>query len=129
MPLIRISFLRGKSPEYLSALSDGLHQALVDAFEIPLDDRFQILDQHEPSELAFDRTYLRGQRSNDFTLFEITFSRPRSSEAKKVFYQRLVAQLAQSPGLRPEDVMTIITTTGREDLSMANGVAPAIENA
>ena len=129
MPFTRISLLRGKSPEYLGALSDSLHRALVEAFDIPPDDHFQVFDQHEPGELVFDRNYLGGPRSDDFTLFEITFSRSRSSATKKVFYRRLVALLAESPGLRPEDVMTIITTTGREDLSMANGVAPVIENA
>ena len=129
MPLTRISLLKGKSPEYLSALSDSLQRALVEAFDIPVDDCFQVLGQYDPGELVFDRNYLSGPRSDDFTLFEITFSRPRSVETKTTFYRRLVALLGQSPGLRPEDVMTIITTTGREDVSMANGAAPVIENA
>ena len=129
MPLTRISLLRGKSPEYLGALSDSLHRALVEAFDVPADDRFQVFNPREPEELVFDRNYLGGPRSDDFTLFEITAGRPRSTETKKTFYRRLVALLAQSPGLRPEDVMAIITTTGRDDWSFANGVAPVIENA
>ena len=129
MPFTRISLLRGKSPEYLSALSDSLHRALVEAFDVPPDDRFQVLDQREPGELVFDRNYLGGPRSDDFTLFEIAAGRPRSAETKKAFYRRLVALLADSPGLRPEDVMAIITTTGREDWSFANGAASMIENA
>ena len=32
MPFVRISLLKGKSPEYLRALSDGIHRALVEAF-------------------------------------------------------------------------------------------------
>ena len=129
MPFTRISLLRGKSPEYLGALSDSLHRALVEAFDVPPDDRFQVFDQREPGELVFDRNYLGGPRSDDFTLFAITAGRPRSSETKKAFYRRLVALLAQNPGLRPEDVMTIITTTGREDWSFGNGLASMIENA
>jgi hypothetical protein len=129
MPLTRITLLKGKSPEYLGALSDSLHRALVEAFEVPPDDRFQVFDQREPRKLAFDRNYLGGPRSDDFTLFAITAGRPRSAETKKAFYRRLVALLAQSPGLRPADVMAIISTTGREDWSFANGVASMIENA
>ena len=129
MPLTRISLLRGKSPDYLRALSDSLHQALVEAFDVPPNDRFQVFDQREPGELVFDRNYLGGPRSDDFTLFEITAGRPRSTETKKAFYRRLVALLAESPGLRPEDAMAIITTTGREDWSFANGVASMIESA
>ncbi|WP_395673745.1 tautomerase family protein [Inquilinus sp.] len=54
MPLTRISLARGKPPDYLRALSDSLHRALVEASEVPPDDRFQIIHQHEPRELVFD---------------------------------------------------------------------------
>ena len=72
MPMTRISLLKGKSIEYLRAISDSLHQALVDAFEVPPDDRFQVIHQHEPEELVFDRHYMGGPRSDDFVLFCIT---------------------------------------------------------
>ncbi|MFX6759908.1 tautomerase family protein, partial [Acinetobacter baumannii] len=58
MPFARLSLLKGKAPDYLRALSDGLHQALVEAFEVPPDDRFQVIHQLEPGELIFDRHYL-----------------------------------------------------------------------
>jgi phenylpyruvate tautomerase PptA (4-oxalocrotonate tautomerase family) len=35
MPMTRISLLKGKSTEYLRAISDSLHQALVEAFKAP----------------------------------------------------------------------------------------------
>ena len=38
MPFARISLHRGKSAEYLQALSQGLHDALVDSFEVPMAD-------------------------------------------------------------------------------------------
>uniref|UniRef100_UPI0013D2B134 tautomerase family protein n=1 Tax=Enterobacter hormaechei TaxID=158836 RepID=UPI0013D2B134 len=72
MPFARISLLKGKSPDYLGALSGGLHQALVEAFEVPHDDRFQVIHQLEPGELIFDRHYLSGPRSDDFVLIQIT---------------------------------------------------------
>jgi hypothetical protein len=129
MPFTRISLLKGKPPEYLRAISDSLHRALVEAFDVPPDDRFQAFHQHEPGELVFDRNYLGGPRSDDFVLFAITAGRPRSVETKKAFYRRLVARLRESPGLRPEDVMAIITTTSRDEWSFANGVASMIEAA
>jgi phenylpyruvate tautomerase PptA (4-oxalocrotonate tautomerase family) len=48
MPFVRISLLKGKSPEYLRALSDGIHRALVEAFDVPPADRFHEIQQHEP---------------------------------------------------------------------------------
>ena len=123
MPLTRISLARGRPPDYLRALSDSLHRALVDTFEVPPDDRFQIIHQHEPGELVFDQTYLGGPRSDDFVLFQVTAGRPRSTATKTAFFQRLVERLAEAPGLRPEDVMVVISTTGIDDWSFAGGVA------
>ena len=127
MPLTRISLVRGKSPEYLRALSDSLHRALVEAFEVPPDDRFQIIHQHEPGELVFDLHYLGGPRSDDFVLFQITAGWPRSTATKAAFYRRLVERLAEAPGLRPEDVMVVISTTQLDDWSFAGGVASMIQ--
>jgi phenylpyruvate tautomerase PptA (4-oxalocrotonate tautomerase family) len=127
MPFSRISLLKGKSPDYLRALSDGLHHALVEAFEVPQDDRFQAIHQHEPGELVFDRAYLGGPRSDDFVLIQITAGRQRSTATKRAFYRRLVGRLKEAPGLRPEDVMVVISTTGLEDWSFANGEASMID--
>lgn len=129
MPFTRISLLRGKSPDYLRALSDSLHQALVESFEVPPDDRFQAIHQHAPGELVFDRHYLGGPRSDDFVLFAITAGKPRTTEVKQRFYKTLIARLAEAPGLRPEDVMVIITTTQRDEWSFADGEAQMIEAA
>jgi len=127
MPLTRISLARGKPPEYLRALSDSLHRALVDAFEVPPDDRFQVIHQHERGELVFDRTYLGGPRSDDFVLFQVTAGRLRSTGTKAAFYRRLVERLAEAPGLRPEDVMVVISTTGLDDWSFSGGVASMVQ--
>ncbi|WP_394779617.1 tautomerase family protein [Undibacterium sp.] len=125
MPYARISLLKGKSPEYLQALSDGLHQALVESFDVPATDRFQIIHQHAPGELIFDRDYMGGPRSDDFVLIAITAGRLRSSTTKQAFYQRLTSLLVAAPGIRAEDVMIVITTTTMEDWSFSLGQAAA----
>ena len=127
MPFTNISLLRGKSPEYLKALSDNFHRAMVETFDVPPTDRFQAIHQLEPNELIFDRTYLGGPRSDDYVFFQITIGKPRSTGVKKAFYRRLVTLLADAPGVRPEDIMINIVTTTREDWSFADGIAQMIE--
>ena len=121
MPMSRVSLLRGKPPEYLQALSDSLHLALVQAFEVPPDDRFQAIHQHAPGELQFDRHYLGGPRSDDFVLICVSAGRPRSAAVKQAFYRRLVDLLAEAPGLRPEDVMVVVQTSEAADWSFGGG--------
>jgi len=123
MPFTRISLHSGKSAEYLRALSDSLHQAMVDTFEVPPADRFHVFHPHAPGELVYDRDYLGGPRSDDFVLIAITAGRPRSTDAKRRFYGRLAQALAESPGVAPRDVMVVITTTQAEDWSFASGIA------
>lgn len=123
MPFARISLHRGKSPAYLKALSDSLHEALVETFHVPADDRFQAIHQHEPGELVFDRHYLGGPRSDDFVLIALATGKPRSTAVKQAFYKRLVERLAEAPGIRPEDVMVVISTSQSEDWSFSGGVA------
>lgn len=121
MPISRISLLKGKSPDYLRALSHSLHRALVEAFEVPPDDRFQFFHQHEEQEMRVDPHYLGGPRSADFVLINIVAGRVRSAAVKQAFYRRLVALLGKAPGLRSEDVMIIVQTTQPEDWSFGCG--------
>ena len=121
MPFTRVSLHRGKSAEYLQALSAGLHDALVESFEVPMTDRFQAIHQHEVGELIFDPHYQGGPRSHDFVLIAITAGRSRSMQTKQVFYQDLVKKLNRATGLDPEDVMVVVTTTEAEDWSFGGG--------
>lgn len=123
MPFTRISLLAGKSTDYLKAVSDSLDRALVDCFDVPENDRFAAIHQHQPGELIFDRTYRGGPRSDDFIFFHITTGKTRSPETKARFYARLVENLAVSPGVRPEDVMVAIVNSTFDDWSFASGVS------
>jgi phenylpyruvate tautomerase PptA (4-oxalocrotonate tautomerase family) len=123
MPFVRISLLRGKSPSFLEALSDSLHRALVETFEVPVADRFQVIHQCESTELIFDRHYQCGPRSDDFVLICITAGRQRSNQVKQAFYRRLSDLLGLTPGIRPQDVMVVIDTTEAVDWSFGEGIA------
>ncbi|OWO92708.1 tautomerase family protein [Rhizobium esperanzae] len=123
MPFVRISLRKGKSQEYLAVLADNVQRALVETFDVPENDRFQAIHQHDENELIFDRSYLAGPRSDGFVYISITIGRPRTAEMKAALYRRLAELLAQSPGLRPEDVMIVISTSAPEDWSFGAGIA------
>lgn len=125
MPFTRISLLRGKSPEYVKTLSETIHRALVEAFEVPIDDRFQVIHQHGPGELIFDTHYMGGPRSNDYVLICITAGRLRSTQVKQGFYKHLARLLQNALDIRPEDVMVIINTTLQDEWSFGCGASIA----
>lgn len=48
MPLVRVETIRGRSLAERKRLLDGVHDALVEAFGIPDDDRTQRMIEHDP---------------------------------------------------------------------------------
>ena len=42
MPLIKFDIIEGRSPEQLQALLDAAHEAMVNAFQVPARDRYQL---------------------------------------------------------------------------------------
>jgi phenylpyruvate tautomerase PptA (4-oxalocrotonate tautomerase family) len=121
MPYVRIALTAGKPQSWLAAISTSLQHALEECFEVPAGDCFQVFQQCKAGELVFDRQYFSGARSDDFVLFHITAGRPRSTACKRAFFAKLAERLEASPGLRKEDIMVVITTTGLEDWSFGNG--------
>jgi phenylpyruvate tautomerase PptA (4-oxalocrotonate tautomerase family) len=58
MPLVRISLQKGRTPAQLREIADTIHQALVDTYNVPPDDRFQIIEQREPAEIIYDAHFI-----------------------------------------------------------------------
>ena len=128
MPLVRISLLKGKSNDHIRTIADSVHQALVETFEVPADDRFQFIDQYEPQEFIYDPNYLGIHRSRDVVFINITFSNWRDTAAKQQLYKRLAELLSANAGLRLEDVQVILSPNAREDWSFGNGLASYVKD-
>lgn len=123
MPLVRIDLQQGKSPEYIRAISEAVQRALVEVFHVPARDRFQSFTEHGPGSLIHDPNYLAIERSDGFVMIQVFLSAGRAVELKRAFYARLVALLKESPGIRPDDVMTNLVEVRGEDWSFGNGIA------
>ena len=115
MPITRITVQEGRSPDELRQLLAILHQTLVDKFDVPESDRFQVVDIKPAEQLHYDPHYLTGKRSTRFTLFEITAGKPRTSEQKKSLYCTLTQRLVDTLNMRCDDVMIMIRFTAMED--------------
>lgn len=122
MPLVRVTMIKGKSPEYIKQLSQSIYESLVEAYLMPENDMFQIIEQLEPEALIYDRRFgIEAERSDDFVLINIE-SDARRRDEKQAFVARLVEKLATSPGLSPDDVFVRLSTnTVMEDWSFGSG--------
>ena len=123
MPLARISLRKGKPDAYRKAIRDGLYRALRETFDVPDEDRFFIISQHDPEDLDYSRNYLDIERSDDFVVIQLTVNNTRGTEQKKALYRRIVELLGKDPGIRPQDVFVNLVEGVKENWSFGNGVA------
>jgi len=129
MPFVRISLLEGKSPEHRRAIADGVHAALIEAYKIPPDDRFQVIQQHERDEFIYDPDYLGIHRTDDVVFIHIVAGNWRDTAAKQALYRAIADRLVAKPGLRPEDVVVILSPNERDEWSFGNGLASYVNAA
>ena len=123
MPLTRIALRHGKPHAYKQAIMDQLYEAMRDTFEVPEDDRFMIVTEHDASSLTFGRHYLDIARSDDLIVIQLTVSDTRTTDQKKALFRRIVDRLQASPGVRPEDVFINLVEVARENWSFGHGAA------
>ena len=123
MPLTRIALRAGKSAEYRKAVTQSIQRSLVDTFNVPKDDIFMLITEHEAGNFVYDNQYLNVERSDDLVMIQITLNNTRTLEQKKALYKRMADELAESPGLRREDLLINLVEVLKENWSFGNGIA------
>ena len=123
MPLTRISLRKGKSPQYRKAILDNVYEAMRETFNVPEDDRFMLITQHDADEFLYGASYLGIDRSDDLVIIQLTVSNTRTLEQKKALFARIAERLAESPGIRPQDVFINLVEVVKENWSFGHGEA------
>ncbi|MMZ64638.1 Tautomerase enzyme [compost metagenome] len=100
--------------------------ALIEHFQVPEKDYFQVFHAHKQSEFYFSPDYLNVSRTDKLLYIQITMGSGRSTEQKKRFYQILAELLSIECEIRPEDVFVTLVETELEDWSFGNGLAQMI---
>ncbi|WP_454688516.1 tautomerase family protein [Achromobacter aloeverae] len=123
MPLAHISLRTGKPEAYRQAIFDGVYRALRETFDVPEDDQFMVLTEHEAANFRYGASYLDVARSDDLVFIQITANNTRSADQKKALFRRIAELLGENPGIRPEDVFINVLEVVKENWSLGNGIA------
>ena len=123
MPLSRISLRRGKPVAYRQAILEGLYEAMRETFNVPEDDYFMLVNEHDAADFFCNPTYMNIARSDDLIVIQLTVSNTRTIAQKKALYRRIVEKLGRNPGIRPEDVFINLVETQPENWSFGYGDA------
>ena len=123
MPLVHISLRAGKPEAYRQAIFDGLYRAMRETFNVPEDDQFMTIREHDASNFRYGASYAGITRTDELLLIQISAMNTRTVEQKKALFRRIVKLLGESPGIRPEDVFVNLIEGAKENWSLGNGLA------
>lgn len=123
MPLVRVDIKKQQDPTYAKRLGQLIYAALRSAIDVPENDNFQILNEHDEQHFIFDPQYLGIQRTDNLVIIQITLSEGRTLEKKKLLYKTIVDGLNAQLAVRPEDVFINLVEVKKENWSFGNGLA------
>ena len=121
MPQLNISLRAGKPEAYRQAIFDSLYRALRETLNVPDDDQFMTITEHDPANFRYGKAF-DVNRSDDLVYIRISMFDTRTTEQKKALFARIAELLGESPGIRPEDVFVVITPSAKENWSVGNGL-------
>jgi phenylpyruvate tautomerase PptA (4-oxalocrotonate tautomerase family) len=123
MPLVRIDLRKGQPEGFGKRVGDIIYRTMVDTINVPPDDNFQIIAEHDPDGLVYDPSYLGVSRSDGIVIIQITLNEGRPVERKQAFYKALADRLHGDLGVRKEDLFVNLIEVKKENWSFGNGVA------
>ncbi len=123
MPLVRISFMKGRPDDFGEKVGDIVHRSLVGTMNVPALDRFQVITEHEKKALIYDPSYLDIRRTDDLIFIQVTLSEGRTVDLKQSFYKKVAELLNKELGVRREDVFISLVEVRKENWSFGNGIA------
>ena len=123
MPFVRIDLKRGKSADYRKTLGEIVYKAMIDLINVPQDDKFQVITEHDRDDLNYAESYLGNRYSEDVVFVQITLNSGRSVELKKAFYKRIADDFQNKLNGRPDDVVINLIEVPKENWSFGQGIA------
>lgn len=123
MPRTHISLRAGKPEAYRQAIFDSLYCAMRETFNVPEDDQFMTITEHDAANFRYGASYFDIARSDDLVLIQVIVNNTRTVDQKKALFRRIAGLLGESPGIRPEDVFVNLVEVEKENWSFGHGLA------
>lgn len=122
MPLVRISLRRELPDESKECISQTIHAALMDAFNIPANDYFHVIEELDAEQIRYPQRYLGVSHSNNMIYVQIIAGTGRTAEQKKQLYGLIASGIAAKTNVSANDVIIVLVENGgKENWSFGKG--------
>ena len=123
MPLVRVDIKQNSDPTFAKRVGKLIYTAMHTTINVPENDNFQILAEHDEQHFIFDPGYLGINRTDNLVVIQITLSEGRTIEQKKLLYKTIAESLNAELAVRLEDVFINLVEVKKENWSFGNGIA------
>jgi len=106
MCVIRIALVRGKLPDYLTAVADAVHNTLGRSYDSAEEDMFRIIQNLEPDKPIFEKNYEGGCDMDNLLLLDI-LAPEQTIVFQQAFFGRVVLLLKENVQVMPETFMLV----------------------
>lgn len=127
MPFVQINLAQHFSDEVKKNISLSVHESLVENFNIPQDDLFQVIRGVGPADLVFPESYMGIPHSGDLVYVHITARAGRTPEMKKALYKAIATRIAARTSVSIDDVIIVLSENTVENWSFGQGIAQYIQ--
>ena len=103
MPMTKVYLRTGSTPEHKVAISDAIHQSLVEVLGIPDDDKFHVFHELDDENLISAPVAFGLERRRE-AIFVQPYFGPRPAETLQALYKALVVHLAEKAGMESRDI-------------------------
>ena len=122
MPFVRISLLKTLAADAKDKISKAVHESLMAEFNVPLDDYFHVIEELEPSQLYYPKSYLGITHSGNMVYVQITAGSGRTYQQKEKLYAAIAGKIATETTVSINDVIiTLVENGGKENWSFGEG--------
>ena len=94
--------------------STAFYRAMREALNVPEDDRFMTISEHDASNFRHGDAY-GVARSADVVYIQITVFNTPTAEQKAALFRRIADLLGESPDIRPEEVFVTVLDAAKEN--------------
>ncbi|WP_322044795.1 tautomerase family protein [Paraburkholderia sp. J67] len=123
MPIVRIDIQKRSDAAFVRKVGQIVYQSMKSAINVPDQDNFQVLSEHDKSHFVYDPSYLGIERTDDVIFIQITLNEGRSTEQKKLLYKTIAQRLNEDLAVRQQDVFISLVEVKKENWSFGDGLA------
>ncbi|WP_242226745.1 tautomerase family protein [Bacillus cereus group sp. BfR-BA-01358] len=131
MPFVNVYYHENKlNKEEIKKVGECIHLSLIEHFNIPENDYFQMFLPYQQNQFLYDPYYLleRGEKRTENMMYvSITCGQGRTIKQKSDLYQSISSKVSECSSIKCANIFITVNETSAENWSFGQGMAQLVK--